>query len=93
MQAYGEVEVYIHVFLTSLVGEVSCMPLPLYLRGNNPRNPLDRRLGGHGEFLTLMGLELRPLGRPARKEGEKSINGFKRKRHKIRGEEKVAAPV
>jgi hypothetical protein len=45
---------------------VSCRPLPLY-----PRYPLNRRLGGHqnrsrrhGEhFLTLQGLELRPLCR------------------------------
>jgi hypothetical protein len=36
-----------------------------------PRYPLGRRLGGpqrRGKFLTLPGLELRPLGRPARSQ-------------------------
>jgi hypothetical protein len=54
---------------------VSFTPRPLYRRGKGPRYPLDRRLGGpqsrldapeKRKFLTLPGLELRPLGRPAR---------------------------
>jgi hypothetical protein len=47
---------------------VNFTPRPLYPRGKSPRYPLDRRLGGveKGKFLTLPGLELRPLGRPAR---------------------------
>jgi hypothetical protein len=54
---------------------VSFTPLPLYPRGKSPRYPLDRRLWGpragmndaeNIKFLTLPGLELRPLGRPAR---------------------------
>jgi hypothetical protein len=54
---------------------VNFMPRPLYPRGKSPRYPLDRRLGGPHSglddlekriFLTLSGLELRPLGRPAR---------------------------
>jgi hypothetical protein len=54
---------------------VSFTPRPFYPLGNSPRYPLDRRLGGphswsgrRGEekILTLPGLELRPLCRPAR---------------------------
>jgi hypothetical protein len=50
---------------------------PLYTRGNSPRCPLDRRLSRHqsrsgrrGEekFLILLGLELRPVGRPTRSQ-------------------------
>jgi hypothetical protein len=53
---------------------VSFTPRPLYSLGKSPRYPLYRRVGGpqsqsgqRGEetFLTLPGLELRPLGRPA----------------------------
>jgi hypothetical protein len=35
-------------FLTSALhgGMVSFMPLPIYPRGNSPRNPLDRTVGG-----------------------------------------------
>jgi hypothetical protein len=49
----------------------------LYPWGKSPRYPLDRRLGGpiaglddvkKRQFLTLPGLELRPLGRPARSQ-------------------------
>jgi hypothetical protein len=40
-------------FLTSaLDGVVSFTPLPLYPWGNNPRYPLDRRLGGRAECCT-----------------------------------------
>jgi hypothetical protein len=53
---------------------VSFTPRSLYPRGKSLRCPLDRSLGGprsgledveKREFLTLPGLELRPLGRPA----------------------------
>jgi hypothetical protein len=56
---------------------VSFTPLSLYLRGNSPRYPLDRRLGDPRaslddvekiKFLTLQGLELRPFGRSARRQ-------------------------
>jgi hypothetical protein len=50
----------------------------LYPRGKSPRYPLDRRLGGpqsrsghdveKRKFFTLPGLELRPLGLPARSQ-------------------------
>jgi hypothetical protein len=48
--------------------------LPLYPRRKNPRYPLIRRLAGpragvddveKRKFLNLLGLEFRPLGRPA----------------------------
>jgi hypothetical protein len=53
---------------------VSFTPQPLYPRGNSSRYPLDRRLDPRTglndmekrNFLTLPGLELRPLCRPAR---------------------------
>jgi hypothetical protein len=54
---------------------ISLTPWPLYPRGMIPRYSLDRRLGGpqgrsgrRGEkkSLTLPGLEIRPLGFPAR---------------------------
>jgi hypothetical protein len=50
----------------------SFTPQPLYPRGRSPHYPLDRRLGGphsrSGRFgeVTLLGLEMRPLGRSAR---------------------------
>jgi hypothetical protein len=56
---------------------VSFKPLPLYPQGKRPRYPLDRRLGGaqsrsgrHREvrISATTGLELRPLGRPARRQ-------------------------
>jgi hypothetical protein len=49
MKAYGGVDVWIHIFLTLALagGEWSASrPGPLYPRGNRPRYPLDRRLGG-----------------------------------------------
>jgi hypothetical protein len=49
MKAYGGVDVYIHIFLTSaLTGNEwsASRPKPLYPRGNSPRYALDRRLGG-----------------------------------------------
>jgi hypothetical protein len=69
MKAYGGVDVYIHVFLTSAVvwGEWSASR-PGRL---SPRCPFDR-LGlddvERRKFLTLQWLELRPLGRPARSQ-------------------------
>jgi hypothetical protein len=54
---------------------VSITPWPLYPLGKGPRYPLDRRLVGPQSrvdavekrtFLPVPGLELRPLGRPAR---------------------------
>jgi hypothetical protein len=53
------------------------MPRPLYPRGKSPRNPLDMRLGGpragldaveKSKILSLPGLELQTLGRPARSQ-------------------------
>jgi hypothetical protein len=77
MEAYGGVYVYIHIFFTSALagGEwsTSC-PGRFTSRGKSPLYLLYRRLGGpqsrvdHAEkrkFLTLPGLELQPLGRPA----------------------------
>jgi hypothetical protein len=56
---------------------VSFTPRLLYPRGKSPRYPLHRRLGRpqspsrdveKRKFLTLLGVELRPLGRPARSQ-------------------------
>jgi hypothetical protein len=62
---------------TSWRSGASFTPLLLYLRGKSLRFPLDRRLGvpqsqsllyGEEKILTLPGLELQPLGRPARRQ-------------------------
>jgi hypothetical protein len=80
MKTYGEVDVYIHVFLTSAIarGEWSASrpgrftpgvraPSTHWKRGwMGPRTGLanvEKR-----KFLILPGLELRPLGRPARNQ-------------------------
>jgi hypothetical protein len=75
MKAYGEMDVSIHVFLTSaLVGDKWSASRPgLFTSGTNwiggwvnPRAGLDdveKR-----KFLPLPGLALRPLGRPARSQ-------------------------
>jgi hypothetical protein len=54
---------------------VSFTPRSLYPREKSPRYPLDRRLGGPQsrsddveKLFTLLWLELRPLGRPARSQ-------------------------
>jgi hypothetical protein len=44
MKAYGGVDVLIHIFLTSVSGQLYAQAaLPL---GKEPQYPLDRRLGG-----------------------------------------------
>jgi hypothetical protein len=72
MKAYGGVDVYIHIFLTSaIIGrEWSASRFDRFI-------PVTHRLGGwvdsraglddveKRKFLTLLGFELRPLGRPA----------------------------
>jgi hypothetical protein len=80
MKAYGGSGCIDQHFLdlgTSWRWVVSFTPRPLYPRGKRPRYPFDRRLGGlqsrsgrcgGKKFLTLPGLEFRPLGRPARSQ-------------------------
>jgi hypothetical protein len=79
MKAYGVVDVHIHDFLTSaLVGvEWSAHALTVLPPGKEARYPLDRRLSDprtdldnveKRKFFTLLGLELRHLGRPARSQ-------------------------
>jgi hypothetical protein len=81
MKAYGGVDVQIHIFLTSVLVEVSGqLHAPAALtppRGKSVRYPLDSRLGGPTAGLDDMekkkilpppGLELRPLGRSARSQ-------------------------
>jgi hypothetical protein len=77
MKAYGRVDVQIHIFLTSALvgGEWSASrpgcstsgeraPGTLWIGGwVDPRASLDDMK--KRKFLTLLGLELRPLGRPA----------------------------
>jgi hypothetical protein len=71
MRAYGEVDVYSHIFLTSaLVGEWSALP-----PGKAPGTHwiwgwvgLDLDVVKKRKLLTLPGLELRLLGRPARSQ-------------------------
>jgi hypothetical protein len=62
---------------------VSFRPRPLCPRGKDPRYPLDRMRGGpqnrsvrRGEknILDFTGLELRPLGRPARSQSLYRLN-------------------
>jgi hypothetical protein len=75
MKAYGGVDVYIHIFLTlALAGGEWSASRPgerapgIHWIGGwvDPRagmNDVEKR-----KFLTLQGLELRPLGRPARSQ-------------------------
>jgi hypothetical protein len=71
MKAYRELDVEIHIFLTSaLIGSEWTASCPgrftpgIHLIGDwvDPRPGLDEM---EKKFLTLPGLELRPLGRPA----------------------------
>jgi hypothetical protein len=78
MKTYGELDVQIHIFLTSQLdggGWPASSRGRFTPRGKSPPSALDRRLGGpraglddieKRKFLTLPGLELRPLGRHAR---------------------------
>jgi hypothetical protein len=80
MNAYGGVDVYIHIFLTSALagGEWSASRSDRFIAGE--RAPGTHWIGGwvdprtgldvleNGKFLTLPGLELQPLGRPARSQ-------------------------
>jgi hypothetical protein len=78
MKAYGGVDVLIHIFLTSALvgGELSTSRPGRFTPGERAQGT--HRIGGwvdlraglddveKRKFLTLPGLELRPLGRPAR---------------------------
>jgi hypothetical protein len=78
MKAYGKVDIYIHIFLTSALAGDQWLasrpsrftpgkepPVPIGYEGwGDPRAGLDE--GEKRKFLTLKGLELRPLPRPAR---------------------------
>jgi hypothetical protein len=78
MKAYGGVDVQIHIFLTSAfaVGGWSASRPGRFTPGENSLSThwiggwVDPRAGLDNvkkrKFLTLPGLELRPLGRPAR---------------------------
>jgi hypothetical protein len=80
MKAYGGVDLQIHIFLTSaLAGDEwsASRPGRFTPRGKGPRYQLDRWMGGpqnseddveKRKFLTLPGLELRPLNCPARNQ-------------------------
>jgi hypothetical protein len=80
MRAYGGVDVYIHIFLTSTLvgGEWSASRPGLFTP--EERTPGTHWIGGwvdpriglddmeEREFLTLQGLDLRPLGQSARSQ-------------------------
>jgi hypothetical protein len=72
----------------------SFTPRTLYPRGKSPWYPLERRLGGpragldnleKRKFFTLTGLELQPLGRPARNQSLYRVcyPGSRSNNHKI----------
>jgi hypothetical protein len=80
MKEYGGVDVYVHIFLTStLAGDEWSAPRPGRFT-TAERAPGNHWIGGwvddrpglddveKRKFLTLPGLELRPLGRPARSQ-------------------------
>jgi hypothetical protein len=79
MKTYGGVDAHIHVVLTlALVGCEWLASCPsIFTPGKEPQYPLDRRLSGpqtsldaveKKKLLTLPGLELQPLSRPARNQ-------------------------
>jgi hypothetical protein len=80
MKAYGKVDVYIHILLTSELLEVSGqLQAPAALPpGKEPPVPIGYEVGWtrsagldvmeKRKFLILLGLELRPFGRPARSQ-------------------------
>jgi hypothetical protein len=80
MKAYEGMDVSIHIFLTSAVagGEWSTSSSGRFIPGERARGTYwiggwaDPRAGldevKKRKFLTLPGLELRPLGRPARRQ-------------------------
>jgi hypothetical protein len=78
MKAYGGVDVYIHIFLTSALAGVEWSASRPSRFTLGERAPGTHLIGGwvdprvrpddmeKRKILTLPGLELRPLGRPAR---------------------------
>jgi hypothetical protein len=78
MKTYGGVDVYIHIFLTSALFGGECLASPPATLPPEKESPCTHWIGGwvgprtglddveKRKFLTLSGLELRPLGRPAR---------------------------
>jgi hypothetical protein len=76
MKAYGGVDVYIHIFLTSALAEGECSVSRPGRFTPGERSPGTDWIGGwvdpgtsldveKRKFLTLSGLELQPLGHPA----------------------------
>jgi hypothetical protein len=75
MEVYGGVDVYIHTFLTSALaaGEWSASNFCRFTPGTHwiggwvvPKAGID--YVEKRKFLTLLGMELRPFGRPARSQ-------------------------
>jgi hypothetical protein len=77
MKTYGGVDIYIHIFLTSKLagGEWSASCPGRFIARERALGPIGKKVGWtlgpdlrdveKGKFLTLPGLQLRPLGRPA----------------------------